>query len=158
MKIILVGVAGSGKTAVGKALAKRLNLPFFDGDDYHTPACKAKMASGVPLTDEDRAPWLKTLSTLLQKHPSLILACSALKNRYRALLKVSPDVVFIYLKGDFALIQKRLEARKDHFFNPALLESQFASLEEPTDAIVVDISATIPEIVTQISNLVIRRL
>jgi carbohydrate kinase (thermoresistant glucokinase family) len=153
MHIVLTGVSGSGKTAVGKELAKQLKIPFFDGDDYHSDSNKAKMAASIPLNDEDRTPWLETLAKLLKKHPSAILACSALKSSYRTKLKVSPDVVFIYLKGDYDLIRKRMEKRKGHFFNLSLLDSQFATLEEPIEGFVIDISQSIPEIVTKIRKL-----
>jgi len=153
MRIVLMGVSGCGKTAVGTELAKQLNIPFFDGDNYHSDANKGKMAAGIPLSDDDREPWLKILAKLLEENPRVILACSALKSSYRDSLKVSPDVLFIYLKGDHALICKRMEGRKGHFFDPALLASQYALLEEPKDALVVDVSPPVHEIVTEIRKL-----
>ena len=154
MRIVLIGVSGSGKTAVGKVLSKQLQIPFFDGDDYHSSSNKAKMASGIPLCDEDRMPWLETLAELLKEHSSMILTCSALKSSYRTKLKVSPDVVFIYLKGDYDQIRKRMEERIGHFFDSTLLDSQFATLEEPQEGFAVDISQRIPEIVTKIRTLI----
>ncbi len=150
MRLVLVGVSGCGKTAVGKALAKKLEIPFYDGDLFHSEANKEKMAQGIPLTDRDRRPFLEALAKLLKEESSLVLACSALKASYRKALKVSPDVQFIYLKGTPELIRKRLKARKGHFFNPKLLRSQFETLEEPTDALVIDVSSSIEEIVSTI--------
>lgn len=153
MKIVLMGVSGSGKSVVGTELGKQLKIPFFDADDFHSEANKAKMHAGTPLTDEDRKPWLETLAKLIRETPDLILACSALKASYRTLLNVSPEVTFIYLKGDYVLIKKRMENRKGHFFDPALLKSQFDTLEEPTGSLVVDISPPIDEIVSSIMRL-----
>ncbi|NGX51097.1 MAG: Thermoresistant gluconokinase [Chlamydiae bacterium] len=150
MRIVVMGVSGSGKTAVGKELGKRLRLPFYDGDTFHSEECRAKMAAGVPLSDADREPWLGSLAELLREHPSIILACSALKATYREQLRISPDVLFVYLKGSYELICTRMEGRKGHFFNPTLLKSQFETLEEPEDALVVEISPPVSEIVTEI--------
>jgi len=147
-----MGVSGCGKTTVGKELSKALEIPFYDGDDFHSEANKEKMSRGQPLTDEDRKPWLESLANLLQGNTSIILACSALKGSYREMLKIAPDVRFIYLKGSCNLIKKRLEERKGHFFNPHLLESQLANLEEPQDALVVSIEATFQEIAVSIHN------
>ena len=153
MRIVLIGVSGCGKTAVGIELSKQLKIPFFDGDDYHSESNKAKMVSGIPLNDKERKPWLETLVKLVKEHPSMVLACSALKSSFRAQLKVSSDVVFIYLKGDYDLIRKRLKKRKGHFFNPSLLDSQFAILEEPQEGFVIDISQSTSEIVSKIRKL-----
>ncbi|MBF5060064.1 gluconokinase [Candidatus Neptunochlamydia vexilliferae] len=151
MRIVLIGVSGCGKTAVGKALATKLGIPFYDGDLFHPEANKEKMAHGIPLTDEDRRPFLEALAKLLKEESSLVLACSALKESYRKALRVAPDICFIYLKGSPELIRKRLEARKGHFFDPKLLDSQFEALKEPTDAIVVDASPPpVEEVVDQI--------
>ena len=145
-----MGVSGCGKTAVGKALAKRLNIPFYDGDDFHPAVNKTKMTRGIPLTDEDRKPWLEALSSFLLEHDSVVLACSALKASYREVLSVSSKVRFIYLKGSEALIRARLEKRKGHFFDPQLLHSQLETLEEPGDALTVDITPSIDEIVDKL--------
>jgi carbohydrate kinase (thermoresistant glucokinase family) len=139
-----MGVSGCGKTTIGKQLASRMGLPFEDGDDYHSKANRAKILHGEPLTDEDRREWLFTLVTLingyLRKGQSCILACSALKQIYRDRLTVDPDRVrFVYLKGSRELILQRIEARRGHIMKASLLDSQFSILEEPSQAIVVDI-------------------
>ncbi len=143
MVFIIMGVSGSGKTTVGQRLAAKLGCAFSDADDFHSAANKAKMTAGFPLNDEDRAPWLQALREAIDGWASSsadhVLACSALKNRYREMLGGSgPDRRFFYLKGDYELIRSRLEGRAGHFFNPALLRSQFEALEEPADAIVID--------------------
>ncbi len=147
--IILMGVTGCGKTTVGRALSKRLDWPFFDGDDFHPTENVKKMAAGIPLTDDDRYPWLVELNKLiaenLAENRSIILACSALKTWYRELLtKGNPGVVFVYLQGDFELIFKRLQSRGSHYMKAGMLESQFAILEEPQDALTVRVDK-IPE-------------
>lgn len=152
-----MGVAGSGKTAVGKSLAKFLGWNFFDADDFHPPANIAKMAGGIPLDDSDRAPWLDSLhdlisSSLTANRPA-ILACSALKERYRQrLLEGNPGVKIVYLKGSYDLIWSRMEKRSDHYMKPQMLKSQFDALEEPTDALTVDIALSVDEIVGKIAK------
>lgn len=150
MILIIMGVSGSGKTTVGRAVASRLGYEFSDADDFHSAANKAKMASGMPLNDDDRAPWLQALHSAIETWQRTttghVLACSALKNSYRVVLgDGDPDRKFIYLKGSFELIQSRLEHRAGHFFDPALLRSQFEALEEPTDAIIVDAAKSVEE-------------
>jgi gluconokinase len=142
MIIVLMGVSGAGKTTIGMALAARTGLQFADADDYHSAASKEKMAAGRPLNDADRAPWLATLNQLLLRWDDEsrggILACSALEEKYRvALAKGIPAsrVHFVLLEGSPELIAKRLAKRKHAFMNPKLLESQFATLEPPRDAI-----------------------
>lgn len=140
-----MGVAGSGKTTIGKQLAERLGWPFFDADDFHPAANVAKMSRGVPLNDEDRAGWLAALADLLRRRAaeggSAVLACSALKQRYRDRLRIeTAPVRFVYLKGSLALLQERLAARRDHFMKADMLTSQFATLEEPRDALAVDVA------------------
>ncbi|MCB1106702.1 MAG: gluconokinase [Chlamydiia bacterium] len=152
MIIILMGVSGCGKSAVGKALSKELDLPFYDADDFHSEENKEKMRKGVPLTDKDRKPWLKTLADFMSAHGEMILACSALKRSYRRILRVSPEVQLVYLKGPYSLIRSRLEARKGHFFDPTLLDSQFGTLEEPYHALTVDITPPIEAIVQTIKE------
>ncbi|MFZ5856857.1 MAG: NADP-dependent phosphogluconate dehydrogenase [Chloroflexota bacterium] len=155
---ILMGVSGSGKTAVGKALAKHLGWDFFDADDFHPPANVAKMASGIPLDDSDRAPWLGSLheliSSRLKANRPAVLACSALKERYRQqLLDSHADMQLVYLKGSYDLIWSRMEARAGHYMKPSMLKSQFDALEEPVNALTVDIALSVDEIVGQIANL-----
>lgn len=150
--VILMGVSGSGKTSVGRMLAKRLSWDFYDGDDFHPPENVAKMASGIPLDDSDRAPWLASLHDLisasLKMHRPGVLACSALKERYRRQLLMDNDEVrLVYLKGGYDLIRSRISARGGHFMKPNMLKSQFKSLEEPSDALIVDISLPANEIV-----------
>lgn len=146
-----MGVSGVGKTTIGKRLAGRLGVPFIEGDDYHTPANVAKMASGVPLEDDDRWPWLDRLNALLKENPCAVLACSALKAVYRArLLKGIDDARIVHLHGDKALIAARLEGRKHRYMPPSLLESQFAILEAPRRAIACDVSGEPDDCVEQI--------
>ena len=143
--MVVMGVEGSGKTTIGRLLAKELNCEFRDADEFHSAAAKSKMAAGVPLTDEDRKPWLDALRQLIADHlrsgRRLVLACSALKASYRDLLAVDPArVVFVWLRGDRELIRERLQKRSGHFAGAGLLASQFATLEEPTGAVIVDIA------------------
>ncbi len=144
MIIILMGVSGSGKTTIGQRLAQALSWPFYDGDQFHPPANIAKMQQGIPLTDEDRWPWLHELrariETWIQQNVSAVLACSALKQAYREyLINDEVGVRLVYLKGDFDFIHERLAQRRGHFMPPGLLASQFAALEEPEQGVVVDI-------------------
>lgn len=135
MLIIVFGVSGSGKTTVGKLLARELGWQFLEADDFHPAANIEKMRSGRPLTDEDRWPWLnclrKQIEQLLSARENAVLACSALKCAYRDRLRVSDEVKFVFLRGDYALIEKQLRSRRRHFMNPDLLQSQFDDLEEP---------------------------
>src|SRR5918996_2951946 len=155
MVVVLMGVSGSGKTAVGTRLAQALGGTFVEGDDFHPPANVEKMRSGEPLDDADREPWLETLAReiggWLDAGKTVVLACSALKQRYRDILKAGrPGVVFVHLKGDEALIRKRLAGRRGHYMPASLLDSQLAALEEPTDAITVSVEGTPDEIVAEI--------
>ena len=153
--LILMGVSGSGKTTIGKSIASKLGWDFYDADDFHPPENIAKMETGIPLTDSDRAPWLASLhdmieSCLTRNRPG-VLACSALKERYRQkLLEGNDDVQLIYLKGSYELIWSRMSARKDHYMKPDMLRSQFDALEEPIDALTIDISQSADEIVQEI--------
>lgn len=142
---VVMGVSGSGKTTVGRALAETLNWHFHDADDYHPAKNVEKMRRGTPLDDDDRAPWLAALrriiDTSIADHEPGVLACSALKQRYRDAL-AADGVQFVYLRGDAETIRARMEQR-NHFMPPALLASQFAALEVPSDAIVVDITRSV---------------
>lgn len=136
MILVLMGVSGSGKTTVGRMLARELGWPFYDGDGFHPPANIARMRAGLPLTDEHRRTWLHVLAVLIRRLEAegtpAVVACSALRASYRASLRdASPAVRFVYLRGPYALIRERLAAREDHFFDPDLLDSQYAALEEP---------------------------
>ena len=154
--IIIMGVAGSGKSTLGQALARRLGWEFIDADDLHPCRNVEKMSRGVPLTDADRAPWLRALSRRiirrLARGCSGVLACSALKAAYRQKLRVSPAVLFVYLKGAPDLLEGRLRSRSGHFMPPALLESQFADLEEPPDALTLDAAQPVSALVEQIRH------
>jgi gluconokinase len=155
MVVVLMGVSGSGKTSVGVPLAAALGGEFVEGDDYHPPANVAKMRQGIPLDDADRRPWLEILAAeigrWLAAGRTVVLACSALKRSYRAILRGGrPEVRFVHLKGDPALIRARLAQRRGHYMPASLLDSQLATLEEPLDAIVADIDATPEEIVAGI--------
>ena len=152
MIAVVMGVSGAGKTAIGEALARALGWRFIDADDYHPEANVAKMAAGQPLDDEDRWPWLDRLNSLLKEESRAVLACSALKERYRArLARGIGDVEWIYLKGDFDLIHSRLAQRQHRYMPASLLESQFAALEPPAQAITIDIEADVPTCVAQIA-------
>lgn len=149
-----MGVSGSGKTSIGRGLAEALGLPFIEGDDHHPPANREKMASGRPLDDADRAPWLAELGRVLAEAEGdggAVLACSALKELYRDVLRedLTHALHIVYLDGSYELLAARLEGRRGHFFPPELLASQFATLERPPDAIDVDISRPIAEVVQQ---------
>lgn len=155
MFAIVMGVSGSGKTTIGKMLAKRLGYPFYDADDFHPPANLAKMAAGIPLTDVDRASWLAALAGVirggLSRGESGVIACSALRKKYRDALRVDArQVKFIYLKGDFDLIWARIKSREGHFMKASMLQGQFNDLEEPANALTVDISREPDEIVDTI--------
>lgn len=137
-----MGVSGSGKTFVGRALAADLGWDFFDADDFHPPENITKMASGTPLTDTDREPWLAALRTLLLRidgaATNAVLACSALRAKFRDNLRAGIDVRYVYLRAGRTLLTHRLDTRPGHFMKSDLLESQFAALEEPEDALVLD--------------------
>ena len=151
MIIILMGVAGSGKTTIGELLAERLNVPFYDGDLFHTQASIEKMRQAIPLTDQDRTPWLQSLAALVSeslKGKGAVIACSALKEKHREILtgNHNDSVRFVYLKGSKELIRERMMYRKGHYMAPDLLESQFQTLEEPENAFTVSIDQTPEEI------------
>jgi gluconokinase len=154
MVIVVMGATGSGKTTIGSLLAKRLGWKFVDADEFHSAANKAKMHAGIPLTDADRLPWLETIHQQIQKWlvegRNVGLACSALKQSYRDLLWHGPEVHFVYLKGSYELIAERLRTRHGHFADEHILAGQFADLQEPTDAVTVDISPSPDKIVDEI--------
>lgn len=142
MVILLMGVSGAGKTTVGQLLASRLGWEFADADDFHSASHVEKMRSGVPLTDADRAPWLESLRELIAAHveagKNLVLACSALKRSYREELKISSDVKLVYLQVKEEVLHQRLRERIGHFMTERMLDSQLRTLEEPTQALVID--------------------
>jgi gluconokinase len=155
MVVVLMGVSGSGKTTVGKLLAEALGAEFAEGDSYHPPENVEKMRRGIPLDDSDRWPWLEIVSTEIDRwltaKKTVVLACSALKQSYRDVLaKGRPEVRFVYLEGDEALIRSRLADRHGHYMPASLLKSQIATLEPPADAITVDIAGSPQAIVAEI--------
>jgi len=152
-----MGVSGSGKSTVGASLAQRLKCPFLDADDFHPAANVEKMKRGIPLNDEDRMPWLARLHDELEHRlgsgASVVLGCSALKESYREILEEGLSKIdFVFLDVDQLTLRERLGKRTDHFFPKELLESQFAALERPADAIVVDARLQFQDVVEQIVN------
>ena len=153
--LVLMGVSGSGKTTVGRLLARELGWRFFEGDAFHPAANIEKLGRGIPLTEEDRAPWLAALAQLvtdLESHgQSAVIACSALRQSHRdALRRAGASVQFVHLQGDSELIRSRLAKRRGHFAAPSLLESQLDTLEAPSDAFSVDIARPPSDIVSRI--------
>jgi gluconokinase len=146
--VVVMGVSGSGKTVVGQALASDLGWPFFDADDFHPKENVAKMAAGTPLTDADRWPWLDRLAAEMkaieERGANAVLACSALRQAYRDRISRAGNVRYVHLAGDHDTIAARLAARKHHYMPPTLLASQLATLEAPTDAIVIDVRDAVP--------------
>ncbi|PWS27349.1 gluconate kinase [Pedobacter yonginense] len=159
--IIIMGVSGSGKTVIGEAIAQRMNARFVDGDHLHSQRNIDKMASGIPLTDADRLDWLKLVAQVGKKEVAhnhkCVIACSALKKSYRDVIRLENEqLIFIYLKGSFDLIELRLALRQGHYMPKGLLQSQFDALEEPkngeNDVVQVEINQSIPEIINDIFN------
>jgi gluconokinase len=157
--VIVFGVSGAGKTTVGQLLGDELGWKFYEADDFHSHANIDKMHAGVPLTDEDRQPWLESLRELIERclgaKENAVLACSALKKSYRSYLRVNEDVQFVYLRGSYELIASRLRQRHGHFMNPKLLQSQFATLEEPAAAegvIAIELGRSPRELVNEIKK------
>ncbi|HJT21494.1 MAG TPA: gluconokinase [Nitrospira sp.] len=158
MVIILMGAAGAGKTTVGRELAQRLGWRFCDGDWFHSPRNVEKMARGVPLSDDDRRPWLEEIRRAIAEwvtaRDHVVLACSLLKESYRATVVADHrnEVKIVYLRADIGLLQRRLAGRQDHFMGVRLLESQLDTLEEPTDALILDASASPDNLIRQIRS------
>ncbi len=154
MVILVMGTTGSGKTTVGKLLAAHLHWSFLDADDFHPQANVEKMHNEIPLTDADRWPWLKNIHTELQRFAqsgkNVVLACSALKRSYRDLLSESVDVRIVYLRGTYEVMRHHIETRHGHFAGEAILAGQFADLEEPQNALVLDVSHTPEQLVAEI--------
>lgn len=153
MVIVLIGPMGCGKTTVGVTLAQKLGWQFYDADDFHPEANKRKMGEGFPLEDSDRQPWLDILHGIIQKYlleeSSMILACSALKKKYRHALGIDQEQVFsVFLKGSLSLLQERIADRSHEYMAKGLLQSQLATLEVPETGLTVDISGT-PEQISQ---------
>jgi len=157
MVVVIFGVSGAGKTTIGELLAQELHWKFYDADDFHPQVNIDKMERGEPLTDEDRQPWLQSLREAITRslaaNENAVLACSALKRKYREPLRVNGDVKFVFLHGSRARIADQLKQRRGHFIDPALLASQFADLEEPEsseDMLTIELKGEPDELVEQI--------
>jgi gluconokinase len=157
--VIVFGVSGAGKTTLGKLLARKLGWRFLEADDFHSKSNINKMRAGVPLTGADRWPWLKKLREAIQqrlaKGENAVLACSALKRKYRRYLRVDSQVKFVFLRGDYDLVEHQLMRRRQHFMKPDLLKSQFADLEEPRrdeGVIVIELGRSRSELVNEIKE------
>ena len=154
MVILLMGTTGAGKTTVGRLLAARLRWTFLDADDFHPPANIEKMKHGIPLTDRDRFPWLEKIHAELlrftESRENVVLACSALKQSYRDQLSVELDMRIVYLRGTYEVMRRHIESRHGHFAGEAILAGQFADLEEPKNALILDVSHPPEELVAEI--------
>lgn len=155
MIVVLMGPAGAGKTTVGRALAEVMRWPFYDADDFHDAVSIERMRAGVALTDEERAPWLARIHDAMvdisRRGNNAVLACSALKQQYRDVLESGvPDVRWVYLRGDAALLRNRLAHRAGHFAGPALVDAQLADLEPPANALVLDARRPVDALVDEI--------
>ena len=162
MIVVMMGVSGSGKTAVGRLLARRLDWTYYEGDDFHSAANIEKMSKGIALTDADRSPWLASIRHVIDVccacGSDAVIACSAVTvtfpwDQYGCpAARGEPEIRFVYLKGDPVIIRERMNSRDRHYMKTGMLDSQFASLEEPEDAIVMDISNSLEDIVSQIET------
>ncbi len=158
MAFIVTGVSGCGKSTVGEALAKELGASFYDGDQFHPASNIAKMSSGIPLTDEDRYPFLKAINAFIREKLStetVVITCSALKEKYREILSEAIDpsqLVWIHLQGSYDLIYNRMMKRQGHFMSAAMLRSQFDTYEAPKQGIIVNIDQGLDEMIAQIKN------
>ncbi|MGB5770191.1 MAG: gluconokinase [Crocosphaera sp.] len=157
MIYLIMGVSGSGKTTIGKALSQELGYTFSDADDFHPSENIAKMSQGIPLNDSDRLPWLLAIKTVINEHQqsqeNAVITCSALKQSYRDLLQDNAtNIIWIYLKGSYETILNRLEKRAEHFMKPQMLISQCQALEEPENAVIIDINLSVSEIIETIIN------
>lgn len=159
--IYIMGVSGSGKTTIGQRLSAKTGYPFYDADDFHSRENIAKMNAGIPLTDEDRLPWLKNIHGFVVKKTStlnIIFVCSALKQQYRDFLSdaIEDRCRWVFLSGDYSTIEERLKGRTDHYMSPSLLQSQFDALEIPANSIMIDIrqspEAIVEEIISKTSH------
>ncbi|MFW1761169.1 gluconokinase [Acinetobacter calcoaceticus] len=157
MIVIAMGVCGTGKTLIGELLSEHLACEFLDGDTLHSTANKSKMSQGIPLTDEDRMPWLQAIRKAIEEKQqageTAVFTCSSLKRVYRDILRGhDQNVQFLYLKGSYELLKQRLAERAGHFFDPSLLQTQLDTLEEPDvhEAITIDIALTPEQIVVQV--------
>jgi gluconokinase len=159
MVVLLMGVAGSGKTTIGRQLAAGLGWGFADADEFHPPANVAKMSAGIPLDDTDRAPWLaairRYIDARLERNENAVVTCSALKEKHRAvLLGHRAQVKLVYLRGTRELLWSRISSRQGHFMKPAMLDSQLAALEEPGNALVIDIAQAPEKIIAALRQAV----
>ncbi|MHC4456270.1 MAG: gluconokinase [Planctomycetota bacterium] len=155
MIVVVMGICSCGKTLIGQKLAQQLGLAFYDADDYHPKENVEKMTKQIPLNDKDRIPWLREMARQMPKWESkggAVLACSALKESYRQILSSGGNVRFVYLKGTKDIILQRMQNRKEHFMPTTLIESQMATLEEPEDAISVDIENSPSVIIRTVIN------
>lgn len=157
MAIVLMGVSGCGKTRIGEALTQTMGWPFYDGDDYHPKANIDKMSQGMPLNDDDRQPWLEELHKIIREHLDrgidVIVSCSALKAKYRETLRGDlENVHFVHLAGSAEVIYERLQHRNGHFMKAEMLQSQFADLEIPQDALSVSIDQPVNKVVAEIAD------
>ncbi|CAH0525069.1 gluconokinase [Vibrio hippocampi] len=155
--IVVMGVCSSGKSTIGELLAKRLNTKFIDGDDLHPKENVQKMSAGIPLTDEDRTPWLNRVNDAIysveSKGESMVLVCSALKKQYRDLIRQgNQSVMFVFLDGSIELVKERISQRNGHYMKPEMVDSQFAALEKPydeCDVITVNIDQSVPDLINE---------
>ena len=155
--VVVMGVSGAGKTTIGRMLAARLNCSYYDADDFHPAENIEKMSRGIPLTDGDRSVWLEAIRSVIAAHLAenrrVVVSCSALKDSYRDFLGEGDErISFLYLKVPQEVVAERLRVRTGHFFDPALLQSQYETLEEPEGAVTVDASRSIPEVVEEAVN------